>query len=340
MSILAVYQQVDSAEQLTAALFLLCWLIGAGMLAWWLGVFNGESIRGPIRVGRDMPVFGVFTITFLAFIVWMVVQVAYVGFAAEQFKHAHPQDVFDTDRLTPGDFAFLSTVPFVIGLALLLLGDAALRREIPQRLGYSIDKLLPGVGKAIVAMLIVLPIMWVASTALQIFYDLVHYKHPPEHELLGAMKDAPVHLRILLVIGACALAPVFEEMFFRGHVQSILLRLFTRARVPQTSAPLAVVTTESGDALSMPLSIEAPVLAYQADEPKGPVEPDHRARWLATLMSAVIFAAFHPLWMALLIFVLAICLGYAYERTGNLWTTIFMHAIFNAASTVIFLNVM
>jgi membrane protease YdiL (CAAX protease family) len=38
------------------------------------------------------------------------------------------------------------------------------------------------------------------------------------------------------------------------------------------------------------------------------------------------------------IFFLAICLGYAYERTGSLWTSIVMHSLFNATSTYLFLN--
>ena len=45
-----------------------------------------------------------------------------------------------------------------------------------------------------------------------------------------------------------------------------------------------------------------------------------------------------PPWMAPLIFVLSLCLGYAYERTGNLWVSIIIHAAFNTTSTVIFLN--
>jgi membrane protease YdiL (CAAX protease family) len=63
-------------------------------------------------------------------------------------------------------------------------------------------------------------------------------------------------------------------------------------------------------------------------------------RWLAVVITSVIFAVVHPLWMAPLIFVLSICLGYAYERTGNLWVPIVMHALFNTSSTIVFLYVM
>jgi membrane protease YdiL (CAAX protease family) len=54
--------------------------------------------------------------------------------------------------------------------------------------------------------------------------------------------------------------------------------------------------------------------------------------WLAVLLSATLFAYAHPWWMRPPIFVLGLCLGYLYERTGNLWANIFLHALFNTIS--------
>lgn len=52
--------------------------------------------------------------------------------------------------------------------------------------------------------------------------------------------------------------------------------------------------------------------------------------WLAVTLTSLIFAAFHPYWwMFAPLVVLSLCLGYVYERTGNLWATITMHAAFN-----------
>ena len=61
------------------------------------------------------------------------------------------------------------------------------------------------------------------------------------------------------------------------------------------------------------------------------------ASWLAILITSILFAVIHPLWTAPIIFVLAIVLGYVYERTGNLWASIALHAIFNTISTTIYL---
>jgi membrane protease YdiL (CAAX protease family) len=46
------------------------------------------------------------------------------------------------------------------------------------------------------------------------------------------------------------------------------------------------------------------------------------------------------MWTWPLIFVLSCFLGYAYERTGKLWTSITIHAAFNALSTIVYLNLL
>ena len=51
----------------------------------------------------------------------------------------------------------------------------------------------------------------------------------------------------------------------------------------------------------------------------------------------IAFSVVHEAWTIPPIFFLSLCLGYAYERTGNLWTVMFMHAAFNTTSTLIYL---
>ena len=60
--------------------------------------------------------------------------------------------------------------------------------------------------------------------------------------------------------------------------------------------------------------------------------------WLSILISSGLFAAIHPYpghWPAL--FVLAVCLGYSYERSGSLFRPIFIHSFFNATSIILVL---
>jgi hypothetical protein len=64
-----------------------------------------------------------------------------------------------------------------------------------------------------------------------------------------------------------------------------------------------------------------------------PPAKESRARWAGIIIASALFALAHGVfWMMPPLFLLAICLGYTYERTGNLWASIVMHASFNAVS--------
>jgi len=59
--------------------------------------------------------------------------------------------------------------------------------------------------------------------------------------------------------------------------------------------------------------------------------------WIAIFITAILFASIHDWWEMPSIFVLAIALGYVYERTGNLWACITLHALFNCTEIALFL---
>lgn len=104
-----------------------------------------------------------------------------------------------------------------------------------------------------------------------------------QHEELKLITaHSQLSLRILVIVVAVVVAPVFEELLFRG--------LFQTAIRTRLSSP-----------------------------------------WLSILFSSVLFTLMHQEpghWLSL--FVLAMCLGYAYERSGSLFRPIFIHALFNA----------
>jgi membrane protease YdiL (CAAX protease family) len=61
--------------------------------------------------------------------------------------------------------------------------------------------------------------------------------------------------------------------------------------------------------------------------------------WPAIFVASFVFVVFHadaPHWPAL--FVLSLCLGYSYEKSGSLFRPIFVHALFNAMSVLAALN--
>jgi membrane protease YdiL (CAAX protease family) len=348
MSILAAFTRTTAPTDAQALLNLVIvvTIFFAPVVAWRLRLFRRGGIRGPVRIATAKPIGPPLVVTLVAGAMWILLQMGYVAIRGVVYGHAHPKEKFDTSLLTNADFAFLSTVPFLIGLLIFLIGDRLLRSEMPRRIGYALENIVTGVGQGFVAMLVVLPVMWGASLAFEVFYRFIHFQHPAEHELLGAMKEAPLRVRALLIVGACVIAPVFEEFLFRGHIQTILVWLFTPQPkvqlLPPVTVPVTPPATEAGDAATaapeippLPLDYHRAVLTLENDRPEST-----RSRWLAVVSASLIFAIFHPLWMAPLIFVLAICLGYAYERTGNLWVTITMHAIFNTCNTLIFLNFM
>jgi membrane protease YdiL (CAAX protease family) len=276
-------------------------------------------------------------------------------------------------HLGAGDMALVATLPSLLALLIVLALDA--RFGLVAAIGLRLTSQLPRTLLiAFIAGVIALLLTYGASSLLGVFYKLIEYEHPSEHELLGAMKQASTWTKLMLVFGACVMAPLFEELLFRGHMQTLLTRLFTPrppepvavmpppmpaiSAMPAMSAPTAMATSSAAsssasatDALPLPPLPPAFVTApwpappselspipYASPPPTATDRPV--ARWLAVVITSVVFAIIHPLWTAPMIFLLSLCLGYAYERTGSLWVPIIMHAMFNTSSTVMFLLLM
>ena len=106
-----------------------------------------------------------------------------------------------------------------------------------------------------------------------------------QHEELEMIKVyTQPSLRVLIIVTAVFIVPVFEEMLFRGLFQTMLRSLLGRP-------------------------------------------------WLSVLISSALFASVHSNpqhWPALL--VLALFMGYAYEKSGSLFRPVFIHSLFNAVS--------
>ena len=121
-----------------------------------------------------------------------------------------------------------------------------------------------------------------------ILYFAPGYEFDP-HPTIEALHDQtqPVGLIIGLWAGAVLVAPMAEEVFFRGLLQTLLVRLA-------------------------------------------------RSRWLSIALVSLAFGAVHfqqPHAMAALA-VLAVLIGYAYERTGSLVPPIVIHAAFNLKTLI------
>ncbi len=123
---------------------------------------------------------------------------------------------------------------------------------------------------------------------------IVHHYSPDantKHAFFNLWGDASTLWRVITVISVLSITPILEELLFRGLLQSLGRWMMIRVLPARPTA----------------------------------------ARWGAVFISALLFTLVHrPVAIELPIFVLAIGLGYLYERTGNLWACMIMHALFNA----------
>ena len=161
--------------------------------------------------------------------------------------------------------------------------------------GLNIKTIVKDFFMAILNLLAAWPLI-LAAVTLTIFIAKLFsgpgYEIQPHQQLEMITEYHQLPLRIMIVFVAVVIAPLLEEMLFRGFVQTAIR---------------SVINIKSA--------------------------------WPAIAASSVFFAMMHANpahWPAL--FVLGVCLGYSYEKSGSLFRPIFIHLFFNAFSvtTVLF----
>ena len=301
------------------------------LVAWLTGAFRAPA--HPRRIPFGPAAWYLALVLGISLFCFLTVQVLFVaGKQVISGTAATSQSV--EKSLTTKDWAFLVTVPQICAFLVLLAGDYAVGGGVfLGELGVALRRLPRGIIYGAAGVLIVLPPVWFCQSFVEQFYERVHFEHPQEHELLLMMREAhSLWVRIVLIFGAVVVAPVAEEYLFRGHVQTLFRRLMMRWNKRSLVPPPVPSEVVQGESV---LSYSVPAIPLVDDSPG----IDLRA-WIAILLASLLFAAVHPLWMWPAIFPLAVGLGYAYERTGNLWTCIFIHCTFNSVSTAIYLWVM
>lgn len=205
---------------------------------------------------------------------------------------------------------------FFDNLALLISGVATIaviiylaRAHFARRLkgfGLNVKTIPKDFLLAFVNLLAAWPVLTLAIIMTVFFGTLIYGPEfrIDQHEQLEMISEySQLWLRVLVVLVAVVMAPVLEEMLFRGLFQTVVRSylaesvLFSRSR------------------------------------------SDSLAPWVSIVLSSVLFTLVHPTgghWPAL--FVLAVCLGYSYEKSGSLFRPIFIHAIFNAISILAVLS--
>ena len=268
----------QSQLSLPMILYLTIGLLAATAVALAAGVFRKHALHTPDRIALDEPPSTVFLIFMAGLTVWLLAPAFYVVFA---YAPATTKGQID---LSQNEEAVLGAVSGLGGLVALLLGSLFYRKNAFARLGLGLRHLGQAVPRSLAAMIFVMPLMtWVSLLAVWLWQTL-HWEHPLKHDLLQVLdQTSDFRLVALVIFTAAVIAPVFEELLFRGYLQTLLRHFFRRP-------------------------------------------------WPAILLASLAFTAVHPWWSMPPIFFLSLCLGYAYERNGNLFLPILIHALFNALS--------
>lgn len=188
-----------------------------------------------------------------------------------------------------------------------LMFIAAKHQKSYDEIGFDNDRLGKDLLIGIVAFFMIIPFVMAVQLLLQ---KLVPYEHSTLDMLTG---EFDWFLHATAWISAGFVAPIFEEVFYRGLLIGWLHRVLV------TGKPLGDFKKKNDDGEEVKME-NKPLMA----------EP--MASWVAITISSLLFAAAHigqgaapvPL------FILAMALGFIYRRTGSITACIVVHFLLNA----------
>ncbi|WP_165245716.1 CPBP family intramembrane glutamic endopeptidase [Paludisphaera soli] len=202
-----------------------------------------------------------------------------------------------------------------------------------KELGLSLERWPEQLRLGVVAGLIAAPLIYaIQFLSLTIFEVNAH----PIEQMLQEGFDGG--LAMLALVSTVVLAPLTEELMFRGVLQGWL----TRAWSTLTAHPSR--TSPPGGAGSMPPQdqVGPPTSAARPGEGSGsrPVAAPNRICWPAVVVTSCLFAALHgPQWPApIALFFFSMIMGALYQHSGSLIASIAIHGLFNGCSTLLLLT--
>lgn len=184
---------------------------------------------------------------------------------------------------------------------LYFLGRAMWHRRGLRRVGVIPRKPMRDLCWGVVGLFAAVPLVMGSIMMVQVVSALLGHEAPViGHDMLNMLIESDSALgSALIIISAVLIAPVLEEVIFRGLMQSVLVEWFGQSMrwgvVLVTATVFALVHV-------------------------GSVPP--------AAMAQVIFG--------LLVF--GVILGWLYERTGSLWPSIIVHIGFNALNVIVALS--
>lgn len=287
----------------------LIYLAGLILLARWLlkTSLGAKALADSVPRRNNMPIY----LPFVPLFIWFVAISLTASIGQKLFGDLQgwQNDFLDNLILCIGE---LTAIAIIIFLA---------RVHFVRRLkgfGLDVKTIIKDFFVAFVNLLAAWPLITAAIILTMFFGELIwgqEYQMQQHQQLKLITEYSQLPPRILIIVVAVVIAPLLEEMLFRGFFQTMI-----RSCLDAHRSSLAARVTGHG----------AP--------PQGVLWRATNC-WLAIAISSVLFTTIHANtghWPAL--FVLGVCLGYAYEKSGSLFRPIFIHSFFNAASIIATLN--
>ncbi|MCH7555951.1 MAG: CPBP family intramembrane metalloprotease [Planctomycetes bacterium] len=298
---------MEFAESITVTH--LIFLAGLILLARWLlkTSLGAKALADSVPRRNNMPIY----LPFVPLFIWFVAISLTASIGQKLFGDLQgwQNDFLDNLILCIGE---LTAIAIIIFLA---------RVHFVRRLkgfGLNVKTIIKDFFVAFVNLLAAWPLITAAIILTMFFGELIwgqeyQMQQHPQLKLITEYSQLPP--RILIIVVAVVIAPLLEEMLFRGFFQTMIRSCLDAHRS----------------------SLVARVTGHGAP-PQGVLWRATNC-WLAIAISSVLFTTIHANtghWPAL--FVLGVCLGYAYEKSGSLFRPIFIHSFFNAASIIATLN--
>ena len=288
---------------------LIC-LAGLILLAHWLlkTSLGGKALADSVPRRNNMPIY----LPFVPLFIWLGTVSLTASIAKKLFidLQGWQYDFLDNLILCIGELTAIAVIIF--------LARAHFARRL-KGFGLNVKTIVKDFLAAFVNLLAVWPLITAAIILTMFFGKHIwgrEYQMQQHQQLKLIMEYSQLLPRIFIVVVAVIIAPLLEEMIFRGLFQTTI-RSYLDAR--PSNAGFRLKPAVGGSML---------------DTRRGSGKA-----WLAIFISSGLFTIIHANtghWPAL--FVLGVCLGYAYEKSGSLFRPIFIHSFFNATSIIVTLN--
>jgi membrane protease YdiL (CAAX protease family) len=246
-----------------------------------LGIFEPRRIDGPARLDEGEQPKILLSIAGMGLFAWGAASL----FASSAVNHQGPAKLSSIQQVLINGAMDLAAFIGLIGATLVFRPNGI------RRVGMGMSRFPRGLLGGVISVIIVLPLINWVEVASEAIWNGLGLKHAAAHDFLLILGNTESPwMRAAIVVITVVLAPLAEELFFRGQLQTFF--------------------------------------RYTLKEP-----------WSAVAITAALFALVHPTWWAWpSLFFLGVCLGYIYERTGNLWNCVVLHALFNLASIYIYVH--